>query len=44
LKNFDLRWYDETAWCREATTGYPGSYGKGSGRSRGSDAAAASIT
>jgi phosphoribosylamine--glycine ligase len=31
LKNFDLRWYDETALVVVmATKGYPGSYGKGS--------------
>ena len=31
LKNFDLRWYDETALTVVmATKGYPGNYGKGS--------------
>ena len=41
LKNFDLRWYDETALVVVmATNGYPGSYGKGS-VIEGLDAAAA---
>jgi phosphoribosylamine--glycine ligase len=41
LKNFDLRWYDETALVVVmATSGYPGQYGKGS-VIEGLDAAAA---
>jgi phosphoribosylamine--glycine ligase len=41
LKNFDLRWYDETALVVVmATNGYPGNYGKGS-VIRGLDAAGA---